>query len=384
MKISILFLYALLLLSDAVGQQFISGENEAANNMYVCKITQAVNIPFLGGIHNYYTLTNVQNVLKNQHSGMLIEDLPKIESNRKLFELLYEVYGGKEKMQEMGSEKISFRFYIGMDHRVKEICITITTQEEPKTTIYQIEKIENLIKERIRFNFDSESPNYRDATYNFNISEVILISGIPEALEKDGYYSFFTGNFIELSKIPDALETGLYSSSRYRSNREIEKFYDRGEFEANNNKYICRVFNVSDYTRSLDDIRNIYRFSNVKNELFRGPIPSINTPTMKSERTLLEILYKVYGGREQMQALTDEELRIIFLVGGNGRIREMQINITTHEEPVLTIYQIESIESLLKEYLIFEVDPDDQAYRHALPAYSNRIVISEIPDILEE
>ena len=361
MKTIILFIAALTLAFATKGQSFQEGEIRAHKNAYMCRISQTVSSS-RNAYHMdnkvLYEFTNTENVLHNHITGMLGPDPPAIVSNRLLLELLYEVYGGREAMQAMDDEKIHFLFFIGMDHRVKEIRITISTTKLPVTTIYQVETIENVIKERIRFDFDTRKPTYRDAIYNISSSEWVL------------------------SKIPDALETGLYYSSLYRSYRKIEKFYDRGEFKANDNIYICRVFNVSDYIRG--DTRNWYRFSNIKNELFRGAIPSMDTPTMKSERILLEILYKVYGGREQMQALTDEELRIAFFVGSDGRIREMQISIRTHEEPVLTIYQIESIESLLKEYLIFEVDPIDQAFGYTLPAYSNRIVISEIPDILEE
>ena len=113
-------------------------------------------------------------------------EAPKFDSEFKLLELLYEVYGGKEKMQLMGSESIQLFYYIGMDFTVKELKIEFITYESEKlkTTIFQMEAIENLMKERIRIIFNRKSPLYRDAIYTTSYSKLYTISKIPELLEK--------------------------------------------------------------------------------------------------------------------------------------------------------------------------------------------------------
>lgn len=108
---------------------------------------------------------------------------PREESRRKLLELLCEVYGGKEKMQAMGDEEIFLYYYIGVAPGVLELRITISTEGEPKTTIFQVEAIEKLIKERMSFIINRKDPAYRNALYTTYFNR-FLISKIPELLDK--------------------------------------------------------------------------------------------------------------------------------------------------------------------------------------------------------
>ncbi|MDR2038943.1 MAG: hypothetical protein LBQ60_13555 [Bacteroidales bacterium] len=156
-------------------------EYKAKNNTYKCRYSIAKSDG-----HHFYEFTNTRNVLKNTKSGLIgYSPLPVLESKRKLMELLCEVYGGKEKIQMMGSEEIDLYFYVGMDSRVRELRITVSSDTEvPKTTIFQVETIENLIRERIRFVFDRNSFYYRNAIYLIGGPIAFTISEIPELLEK--------------------------------------------------------------------------------------------------------------------------------------------------------------------------------------------------------
>ena len=180
MKPIITFFMSFILSYIVTGQQFQDEkEYQADNNTYKCRYRVSQSL----GIH-FFTFTNTQNVLQNMNTGIrgTPSKMPGIESNRKLLELLYEVYGGKEKMQAMGSETIDLYCYIGMDFSVKELRITLSSETENiKTTILQVEAIENLVKERIRFIFDRESPYYTNALYDTSSSHSYIISEIPAA-----------------------------------------------------------------------------------------------------------------------------------------------------------------------------------------------------------
>ena len=175
--------------SVVTGQPYQNGEFKAKNNTYSCKIGEIVPLPrnfYLKSDDKYYQFFNTKNVLRDQESGLLAKEvvLPKIDSERKFFELLCEVYGGKEKMEAMGPEKIHINCWIGMDHIVKEVKITVKTPEKPITTIFQVEAIENLVKERIRFDFDRECFVYRYAIYTKQETKYYTISEIPKLLEE--------------------------------------------------------------------------------------------------------------------------------------------------------------------------------------------------------
>jgi hypothetical protein len=183
MKTFVTFFVSMMLSSFAAGQPYRDGvEYKAENNTYRCRYSNDSR-----GRH-YYEFKNTKNVLEHKNAGILGEGpgkLPSMESKWKLLELLCEVYGDKEKMQTMSSETVHLYFYIGMDSKVKEMRITFSTDAEyPKTTIFQLETIENLTKERIRFVFDPKySPYYRNALYETS-SVLYKISEIPELLEK--------------------------------------------------------------------------------------------------------------------------------------------------------------------------------------------------------
>ncbi|MDR1172622.1 MAG: hypothetical protein LBL24_09230 [Bacteroidales bacterium] len=181
MKTFVTFFVSIMLSSVVAGQPYQGGkEYKAKSNTYRCEYGIAKS----NGRH-FYGFTNTKNIMKNMNSGLReYAPLPVLESQQKLIELLCEVYGGKEKMQAMGSEMIHFYFYVGMDFKVKEMRITVSSDtEQPKTTILQVEAIENLVKERIRFVFERDSPYYRDAIFN-TASGAYTISEIPELLEK--------------------------------------------------------------------------------------------------------------------------------------------------------------------------------------------------------
>ena len=178
-------LMSLTLSYVALGQPYKDGvEYQTSKNAYRCQYS----VSQYDGNH-YYGFTNTKNVLRSMHPGHDgWGDTPKIISERRLLNLLYEVYGGKEKMQIMGKETIDMLFYIGMDFRVKELVISISSDKENIcTSIIQVEDIENLIKENIRFIFDRNDPTYRNAIYVIQAGFSYVISEIPEILEKGEY-----------------------------------------------------------------------------------------------------------------------------------------------------------------------------------------------------
>ena len=177
----ITFLMSFALSSVVSGQSYKDGkEYKAQNNTYKCKYDTYKDF-------HYFEFSNTKNVLENMNSGIrgYSSKSPVVESKRKVLELLYDVYGGNEKMQAMGVEVIDLYFYVGMDYKAKELKITISSDTKyPKTTIFQVESIENLLKEHIRFIFERESPLYRDALYETMSFYPLTISEIPELLEK--------------------------------------------------------------------------------------------------------------------------------------------------------------------------------------------------------
>lgn len=181
MKTFNIILISLILSSVVEGQPYQNDkEYKTENNTYKCKYKYSISL----GLH-FYEFTNTKNVLENMNAGLRGDPpSPLVESKRKLLELLCEVYGGKEKMQTMGSEAIGLYCYVGMDFTVKEMRITVSSDtEQPKTTIFQVEAIEKLMKERIRFVFDRDSPYYSNALYDTQ-GYRYTISEIPALLEK--------------------------------------------------------------------------------------------------------------------------------------------------------------------------------------------------------
>ena len=185
MKTFITILMTLTLSSVAMGQAFRDGiEYKAQNNSFRCKYVYSSEL----GLH-FYEFTNFNNVLKDMDPKIRgsFPPEPIIESYRKLFELLYEVYGGRAKMRAMGSESITIDFYIGMDFKTKEVRITLSSETEGiKTTVAQVEAIEELIKERIRFTFDRDHPSLRDAIW-LSAFNSFIISEIPAGLQRREY-----------------------------------------------------------------------------------------------------------------------------------------------------------------------------------------------------
>ena len=214
MKTFIIYCMLSALSSMVCGQIYQDGkEYQTENNMYRCHVTstesfrnsfrnQGVEPTWSKGPSYYwYAFTNTQNVLEGTPTGVRGIDNPGVNSERKLLELLCEVYGGKEKIKSMGSERISFRFYFGMDLKVKELKITVSSEyEDIKTTVLQLETIENLVKERIYGIFNHESPQYRDAIYT-------IYSG---------------GYMYPISQISEILETGEYDDLIYGMRRKID------------------------------------------------------------------------------------------------------------------------------------------------------------------
>ncbi|MDR1154174.1 MAG: hypothetical protein LBL04_05635 [Bacteroidales bacterium] len=179
MKPFVTFFVSIMLSSVVAGQPYQGGrEYKAKNNTYRCEYGIAKS----NGRHFYgFTNTNTKNDIFNGWRKTKISDMA---SERRFFEILYEVYGGKEKMQTMKSETIALDLYIvggffanwGMMHNVEELKIVITSEtDSPQTTIDQVEAIENLVNGCLF----SDEDKYTWGPYT--------ISEIPELLEKMPY-----------------------------------------------------------------------------------------------------------------------------------------------------------------------------------------------------
>jgi len=198
------------MLSFVVTAQPYQGDREykSQNNTYRCRISSTESFRAsvrsrgfeptwsTGPNYYFYTFSNVNNVLRGTPTMPGVEGgwppAAVFESQRKVLELLSEVYGGKEKMQAMGDEMITLDFVVGMDGRVKEVQICIRSlNENIKTTLHQVDAMEQLIKERIRFKLYPDIGNERVVWTLAVIGFTISI--IPDLLENKEVYDPIIG-----------------------------------------------------------------------------------------------------------------------------------------------------------------------------------------------
>jgi hypothetical protein len=332
MKPFVTFFVSIMLSSVVAGQPYQGGrEYKAKNNTYRCEYGIAKS-----NGHHYYEFTNIQNVLKSKISDIAYE--------RRLLEILYEVYGGKEKMQTMKSETIALDLYIefsgffvnwGSIYDVAESKIVITSEtDSPQTTIDQVEAIENLV----------------------NGCSFGAVNGI------------YTWGPYTISEIPELLEKMPYQDGRV--------------YSAKKNTYKCS------YSRSQG--RHHYTFINTRNVLAK-----INSKTrgedfeakrLDSERKLLELLYEVYGGKEKMQAMGGEKIEFRFYIGMDFKVKELEITlITESENPKTTLLQMDAIEWMINKHIRFIFNRESPLYDYAIYTDAGRsYTISEIPELLEK
>ncbi len=337
MKTFVTFFISILLATVVAGQSYQNGkEYKGQKNIYKC------NRIHNNGI-NYFEFTNTKNVMYNM-AGWETK-IPNVAPERRLFEILCEVYGGREKMRTMKSETIALDLYIVSysavpNYRticeVGEVKIVITSKTgNPKTEILQVEAIENLVN---GCSFDTEDGVYIWGPYT--------ISEIPELLED----------------IP---------------------YQDGKAYPAKIHTYKCR------YESSQG--RHYYTFINTRNVLanisskIRGDDTG-KAKTPDSERKLLELLCEVYGGKEKMQAMGNEKIELHCYVGMDFKAKEFAITlITDSKNPKTTILQLETIVWMINKHIRFIFNRESPQYDYAI--YTDTwlsYTISAIPKLLEK